>query len=153
MSRGVSFSYTHRIFFEILLNQTEISLFLPFFRLIWNSKQMSVCCPINWKMVNTIWFGFDIIRFWKYISVRTRIAHSRTTSWQIFDGKKSTDFDAKSALPLKERFSVGFNKILKRFLCVYLGCLVLIISYEFEKYSVSAWWRFLFFHRNKSIFH
>ena len=71
MSRGVSFSYTHRIFFEILLNQTEISLFLPFFRLIWNSKQMSVWFQINRKMVNTIWFLFDLTRFRKDFSVCT----------------------------------------------------------------------------------
>ena len=58
----------HRNIFEILLNQSEIRLYLPFsdwFR----SKQTSAWFQISRKMVNTIWFRFDLIRFKKYFSV------------------------------------------------------------------------------------
>ena len=33
------------------------------------TKRTSVWFQINRKMVNTIWFGFDLIRFWKYFFV------------------------------------------------------------------------------------
>ena len=41
------------------------------FRLIWNRKRtLSVCCfQIKRKMVNTIWFQFDLVRFRKDFSV------------------------------------------------------------------------------------
>ena len=53
-----------RNLFEILLNQTEIRLYLPFSEWF-GTKQMSVWCQINRKMINTIWFRFDLIRFRK----------------------------------------------------------------------------------------
>ena len=39
------------------------------FRLIWNQTDVSVWFQINRKMVNTIWFRFDLIRFGKDFSV------------------------------------------------------------------------------------
>ena len=51
-------------FLEILLNQPEIRLYLPFsdwFRI----KRTSVWFQINRTMENTIWFRFDLIRFGK----------------------------------------------------------------------------------------
>jgi len=63
--------YTKRNVFEILLNQPWIRLYLPFsdwFR----SKRTSVWIKINRKMVNTIWFRVDLIRFRKYLSACTR---------------------------------------------------------------------------------
>ena len=53
---------------KILLNQTEIRWYLPFSGWF-GTKRPSVWCLIIRKMVNTIWFQFDIIRFRKDISV------------------------------------------------------------------------------------
>ena len=56
--------FTQRNIFEILLNQPEIRLYL----LVsdwFGSKRTSVSIQISQKMVNTIWFQFDLIRFWK----------------------------------------------------------------------------------------
>ena len=51
--------YPQRNLFEILLNQTEIRLYLPF------SNWLTVLIPIiNWKIMNTIWLRFDITWFW-----------------------------------------------------------------------------------------
>jgi len=54
--------YTQRNLFEILLNQTEIRLYLPFFDWF-GTKRTSVWFHINQKMVNTICFRFDLMRF------------------------------------------------------------------------------------------
>ena len=45
--------YTKRIFFEILLNQSEIRLYLPFSDWFW-TKRKSVWFKINQKMVKSI---------------------------------------------------------------------------------------------------
>ena len=60
--------YRRRNLFEILLNQPEIKLYSPFSDWF-GTKQTSIWCKINRKMVNTIWFRVDLIRFRKYISV------------------------------------------------------------------------------------
>ena len=59
---------TQRYLFEILLNQTEIRLYLPFSDWFW-TKRTSVWFQINRKIVSTIWFRFDLIRFGKDFSV------------------------------------------------------------------------------------
>ena len=59
---GIS-ACTLRNLFGILLNQPKIRLYLPFSLI--DLEQQSR------KMVNTIWFGFDLIRFRKYFSVCT----------------------------------------------------------------------------------
>ena len=56
---------THR---EILLVQTEIRFYLLFSDWF-ESKRTSVWHQINWKMVNTIWFRVDLIRFRNKFSV------------------------------------------------------------------------------------
>ena len=48
-------------FFEILLYQTEIRLYLPFSDLF-GTKRTSISFQSNRCMVNTIWFGLDLIR-------------------------------------------------------------------------------------------
>ena len=53
---------TQRSLFEILLNQTEIRLYLPCTNWF-GTKRTSVWFQINKIMVNTIWFRFDLIRF------------------------------------------------------------------------------------------
>ena len=54
---------THKeIFFEIFLNKPEIRLYLLFSDLF-GSKQTSVWIQINRKVVNTIWFRIELIRF------------------------------------------------------------------------------------------
>ena len=63
-----TFHSTHRNLFEILLNQPEIRLYLPFSDWI-KTKRTSVSIQINRKMVNTIWFRVDLIRFQKVSSV------------------------------------------------------------------------------------
>ena len=56
---------------EIILNQIEIRLYLPFFDWF-GTNRTSVWFKINRKMVNTIWFRFDLLRFRKDFSVCTR---------------------------------------------------------------------------------
>ena len=58
--------YTQRNIFEILLNQTEIRLYIPFSDWF-EAKRTSVWFQINRKMLNKIWFLFDLIRFRKKI--------------------------------------------------------------------------------------
>ena len=60
--------YTRINIFEILLNQTEIRLYLQFSDWF-ETKRTTVWLKINRKMVNTIWFLFDLIRFRKDLSV------------------------------------------------------------------------------------
>ena len=60
-------THAQRIFFEIILNQTKIRLYLSFSNLF-GTKFTSVWFQISRKKVNTIWFRFDLIRFQKYFS-------------------------------------------------------------------------------------
>ena len=73
--------YIPRNFFKILLNQTEIRLYLPCTGWF-GSKRMSVWIQINRKMVDTTWFRFDLIRFCENFAVcswkRARIFRRRT---------------------------------------------------------------------------
>ena len=55
--------YTRRNIFGILLNQTEIRLYLPFNYLFVIKRTLSIRFQINWEMVNTIRFRFDFKRF------------------------------------------------------------------------------------------
>ena len=57
-----------RNLFEILLNQTKIRLYLPFSDWF-GTKRTFFWFQLNWKMVNKIWFRFDLIRFRKDFSV------------------------------------------------------------------------------------
>ena len=60
---------THReIFFEILLNKSEIRLYLQYSDWF-GSKRTSVWIQINRKMVNTILFRVDLLRFRKKFSI------------------------------------------------------------------------------------
>ena len=43
--------HTQRILFEILLNQTEIRLYLPFFDWYGTKRTLSVWLQIKWKMI------------------------------------------------------------------------------------------------------
>ena len=62
--------HTQRNLFEILLNQPEIRLYISFYDWF-GSKWTSVWFQINPKMVITIWFQVDLIRFRKDFSVCT----------------------------------------------------------------------------------
>ena len=64
-------THTHRNLFKILLNQTEIQLYLPFSD--WYGLFTSVWSQINQIMVNTIWFRFGSIRFRRKKIVCTQI--------------------------------------------------------------------------------
>ena len=76
--------YTQRNLFEILLNQTEIRLYLPFSDWF-GTKLTSVWFQINRNMVNTIWYRFDLIRFGKDISVYRffKLVASSTSASQL----------------------------------------------------------------------
>ena len=50
-------------------NHIEIRLYLPL-NDCFGTKRTSVWIQINRKMLYTIWFRFDLIRFWKYFSVK-----------------------------------------------------------------------------------
>ena len=53
-------------YFRNLLKSNRNRIVFTFFQLIWNSKwTVSVWFQINRKIVNTIWFRFDLIRFRK----------------------------------------------------------------------------------------
>ena len=64
-----NYVYTQRNIFQISLNQTEIRFCLPFSVWFGTKRTLSVWFQINWKIVNTIWFRFDLRRFRKYFSV------------------------------------------------------------------------------------
>ena len=66
-------AYTQRNIFEFLLNQPEIRLYLPFSDWF-GSKRTSVWIKIIRKMVTTIWFQVDLIRFRKDLSVCSSIS-------------------------------------------------------------------------------
>ena len=59
--------YPQRNFFEILLNKTEVRLYLSFSDWF-GTKPTSIWFQINRKIVNTIWFRFDLIRYRKKFS-------------------------------------------------------------------------------------
>ena len=59
---------TQRNLFQILLNYTQIRLYLPFSD-SFGTRQTSVWSQISRWMENTIWFMFDWIRFGEYFSV------------------------------------------------------------------------------------
>ena len=65
--------YTQRNLFEIWLNQTGIRLYIPFSDWF-GTKRTSAWFQINRKIVNTVWFWFDSIRFRKDFSVCSNIA-------------------------------------------------------------------------------
>ena len=65
-----SMRYTHRNLFQILLNQTEIRLYLPCIYLEHQTDSFRLLFQINRCMVNRIWFQFDLIRFGKDFCVR-----------------------------------------------------------------------------------
>ena len=65
------FAYTRRNLFQILVNQTEIRLYLPCIDWFGTANGLvRLLFQINRCMVNTVWFRFDLIRFRKYLSVR-----------------------------------------------------------------------------------
>ena len=49
--------------FRNLIKSTWNQIVFTIFQLIWNQTDTFVCFQINWKMVNTIWFQIDLIRF------------------------------------------------------------------------------------------
>ena len=72
--------HTRRNLFEILINQPEIRLYLPFSGWF-GSKRTSVWIQIIQRMVNTIWFRVDLSRFRKYFSVCTHILLASSFPW------------------------------------------------------------------------
>ena len=64
------YMYSQRKLLEILLNQTEIKLYIPFSDWF-GTKRTSVWFQIIRKIVYTIWFQFDSSRFRKDFSVCT----------------------------------------------------------------------------------
>ena len=74
------FCHKLRIFFEILLHQTEIRMHLQFSD-GFGTKRTSVWFQIHRKIVNTIWFRFDSVRFPKNVSVCGRICLAAALSW------------------------------------------------------------------------
>ena len=62
--------YTQINLFGILLSQPEIRLYLLFSDWF-GTKWTSVWFKINRRMVNTVWFRVELIRFWNNFSVRS----------------------------------------------------------------------------------
>ena len=86
--------YTQRNLFKILLNQTELRLHLPFSDWF-GSKRTSVWFQISLKMVTTIWFQFDLTRFWKDSSVCSR-RHRQITDFSTITATVNNRSDDKS---------------------------------------------------------
>ena len=103
LSRGCGYSlhqHTQIYFFEILLNQTEIRLYLTFSDW-YGTKQTSIWFQINRKMVNNIWFWFDLIRFRKRFSV-----------WR--SGRISAVITTRSGQPLQSQQIDTFPRIFNK---------------------------------------
>ena len=87
--------YTQRNLFEILSNQTGVRFYLPFSDWF-GTEQTSVWFQIIRKIVYTIWFRFDLIRFQKDLSVFKKILWSNIfyslqyfcSQWIELGGKK-----------------------------------------------------------------
>ena len=67
-SLSIIFRCTQRNIFQILLNQTEIRLYLPFSDW-YGTKRTSVWFQINLKMVNTIWFKVDFEKIFLWVAM------------------------------------------------------------------------------------
>ena len=75
---------TQRSLFQILLNETEIGLYLPCTDWFRTKRTLSVCCSKSIGTAiqsigtaNTTWFQFDLIRIRKYFSVYSTV-HQKT---------------------------------------------------------------------------
>ena len=87
--KNFALSYTQKNLFEILLNQPEIRLCLPFSNWF-GSKPTSILIKINRKMVNTNWFRVDLIRFWKEFSVCMNLKECLTYYYNLdFSGENN----------------------------------------------------------------
>ena len=75
------FLFTPNYFFEIWLKQPGIISYLPFSEWF-RSKRTSIWIHINRKMLNTIWFQVDLIRFRKDFSVCSYIS-SYYFDWKL----------------------------------------------------------------------
>ena len=90
--------YTEKYFRNLIksyLNQIVITIF----RLIWNqTKRTSVWIQINRKMVNTIWFRFDLISFGRFLCVHK--GYSAAVLREILYQKKMTRLRVVIAIQL-----------------------------------------------------
>ena len=78
--------HTHGYLFEILLIQTEIWWYLPFSD--WFGTILtSICFQINRRIVNAIWFPFDLIRF-----LCAHIAKAELSVCTYFTASQGHDF-------------------------------------------------------------
>ena len=106
-------SYTQRNLFEILLNQTEIRLYIPLSD-GFITKRTSVSFQIIQKMVNTIWFRFDLMRFRKKFSVLIGIvywnAYLLLIRWEMWVWQPNIFF----SLLKKKRLLVMIQTILQK---------------------------------------
>ena len=84
-----------------LIKSTRNQIAFIIFWLIWIQTDVSVCIKIIRKMVNTIWFRIDSIRFRKYLVLN------------------------QSKIGKYNLISVRFNKIWKIFLCIIRNTRVL----------------------------
>ena len=70
---------TQENLFKILLNQPEIILYLPFSDWF-GSKRTSDWIQVNRKMVNTIWYQFDLNKISKWFLCVTHVPASATSN-------------------------------------------------------------------------
>jgi len=92
-------SHTKRNILQILLNQSEILLILPFPDWF-ETKRTFVWFQIHRKIINTIWFLFDLIRFGKYFPVSMRCKQFGTLCcWPVFPSMFEKASAAEKARP------------------------------------------------------
>ena len=104
------YTHTQRNIFEILLNQIEIRLCLAFYDRF-GTKWMSDWLQINRKMVNTIWYRFDMIRFRKDFSVCTYIQK------RLYSGARNEGLAVVYLLLYKHK-----NKPSSLYICISFRC-------------------------------
>ena len=91
---GVSFA--HGEIFSDLIKSNRNLIVVTIYQLIWNQTEVKFLFKVNLKIVNTIWFLFDLIRFGKYFSVCTTIQminivfHTHTRRLNAMGGKQGT---------------------------------------------------------------
>ena len=116
--------HTQRNLFKILLNPTEIRLYYTIFWLIRKQTDVRLLFQINRCIVNTVRFGFDLIRFRKYFSVCTSCLRQRTVFNSVVQ-KEMVTFPCE-----KEQFRPKYDAFR---LAIAMPAIVLISTWYSDK--------------------
>ena len=139
VEKSIGTLHTHRYFSEVLSNQPEIRLYLPFFDWF-GSKRSPVWFQINRKRVNTIWFQVDLTRLLKNVSVcRRKIltpTYYRLSAWLNYSLNQIMHFQ----IYLTRIVGLSWSKQLEKFVFIYACIAVTSWGWAFWK-KMLRWWR------------